>query len=213
MDNKNNDQVKKENSASYYDLKKDAVNDLVDALKNDSGEQITNGKNKNDQSQEFNPYSVDKLSKIPTWIKALFVKFWFAGAICYFCLWGLGNYISSQLDLIILTGIITGLVTDIIINNAFLYFQSNKREFEKYMFITVSGKKIWPIFANIILAIIEVLGVTLIYKIINQNIQNPSDMLGVEPILYGLFFVLIDMTLISIKNLIQKLIKQKIKKF
>lgn len=211
MDNKNNDQTKHENTTSYYDLKKDAVNDLVDALKNDQSEQITNGIEKKDQAQEFNPYSVDKLAKVPTWIKALFVKFWFAGAICYFCLWGLGNYINSQLDLVVLTGIVMGLITDLIINNAFLYFQSDKREYEKYMFITVSGKKIWPIFANIILGIIEQFGVIGIYSLINSQIDNPSKMLGVEPILYGLFFVLIDMALISIKHLIQKLIK-KIKK-
>lgn len=208
MDNKNNDQTKHENTASYYDLKKDAVNDLVDALKNDQSEQITNGIEKKDQAQEFNPYSVDKLAKVPTWIKALFVKFWFAGAICYFCLWGLGNYINSQLDLVFLTGIVMGLITDLIINNAFLYFQSDKREYEKYMFITVSGKKIWPIFANIILGIVEQFGIIGIYSLINSQIDNPSKTLGVEPILYGLFFVLIDMALISIKNLIQKLIKK-----
>lgn len=208
MDNKNNDQVKNNNTASYYDLKKDAVNDLVDALKNDNGGQITNGKENKDQSQEFNPYSVDKLSKVPTWIKALFVKFWFAGAICYFCFWGLGNYIPSQLDLIVLTGIVMGLITDLIINNAFLYFQSDKREYEKYMFITVSGKKIWPIFANIVLGIVEQFGIVGIYSLINSHIDKPGEMLGVEPILYGLFFVLIDMTLISIKNLIRKLIKK-----
>lgn len=208
MDNKNNDQTKHENTASYYDLKKDAVNDLVDALKNDQSEQITNGIEKKDQAQEFNPYSVDKLAKVPTWIKALFVKFWFAGAICYFCLWGLGNYINSQLDLVFLTGIVMGLITDLIINNAFLYFQSDKREYEKYMFITISGKKIWPIFANIILGIVEQFGIIGIYSLINSQIDNPSKTLGVEPILYGLFFVLIDMALISIKNLIQKLIKK-----
>ncbi len=208
MKKKDNVQVNEEKTSDYYNLKKDAVDDLVDALQNDNSDQITNGEELKIKEGEPNPYKLDRLSRVPTWIKALLIKFWFAGAICYFCLWGLGTYVQSKLDLVVVTGIVTGLITDIIINNAFLYFQSDKKEYEKFMLITVSGKKIWPIFINIIIGIVEVFGVTLIYKLINSGTDNPGSMLGVEPILYGLFFVLVDMTLISIKNLILRVIKK-----
>ena len=33
-------------------------------------------------------------------IKVLFVKFWFAAALCYFFIWGLSNYLKDQLDLL-----------------------------------------------------------------------------------------------------------------
>ena len=44
-----------------------------------------------------------------------------------------------------------------------------------------------------------------------NNIYNKPDdyiFLGVEPILYGLLFLLIDMGIISIKNLLVKVIKK-----
>ncbi len=37
----------------------------------------------------YNPYLVDKLAKIPAWVKCGFMKFWFAGAAFYFCVFGL----------------------------------------------------------------------------------------------------------------------------
>ena len=39
-------------------------------------------------------YRSSFLDKIPNWILAVFVKFWFAGAVCFFILWGLGGYIN-----------------------------------------------------------------------------------------------------------------------
>ena len=42
-------------------------------------------KKKADQSQkELKPYEVDKLSKIPSWIIVIFLKFWAAAAAVFF---------------------------------------------------------------------------------------------------------------------------------
>lgn len=191
-----------ETSLDYYKLKVDAVNSLVDALNQDPHAQ--DQKNVTPDDDQPDPYKIDKLSKIPTSIKVLFVKFWVAGAICYFIRMGLGVYITDPLDMLVLTGIVTGLVTDLFVNTAFLYFESDKKEYHKYMLVPVSCKKIWTLFVNIPYGLIEVIAIHYIYVFLNMYVVNGN--LVVEPLLYGIIFLLVDMAFISIKNLIVMLI-------
>ena len=44
---------------------------------------------KKNKNNEFNPYATDKLAKIPSWIKILFLKYWVAAATLFF--FGIGN--------------------------------------------------------------------------------------------------------------------------
>ncbi len=208
----------KEESIKNYDLKSSAVEDLLSAFKEE--EEVNKNSvhkkyiPKENNEQEFNPYKIDKLAKIPTWIKVFFVKVWVAGAICYFCLWGLGAQVYDILDRLILTAVITGIVVDFMLNPAFLYFESDKKEYHKYMLIPVPAKQLWSLPINIIVSIIEILIIFWIYSSINimyNKINNKPDdyiFLGVEPILYGLLFLIIDMAIISIKNLLVKVIKK-----
>lgn len=208
-DKKNNSQPAEVTNS--YELKTKAVDELVDILKNqdeDTNFEEEKSKNKNHP----NPYKLDRLARIPTWIKAFFIKFWVAGAICYFFFWGLGYYVNTM-DLIILTGLATGLITDLLVNSAFLYFQSDQKEYNRYMFLPVSCKKVWTLFVNIPLGIIEVLIVFYIYTFINKlfvdikGLPEGTTSLGVGPLLYGLFFLLVDMFFISMKNLMVKIVK------
>lgn len=199
-------QSKENKITEYYNLKQEAVNDLVGALKEpDSKEYPSVDKKK---KPPINPYKIDKLSKIPTWIKAVFVKFWTAGAICFFFFWGLGSYINSMENLILTTSIATGLIVDFLLTPAFLYFESDKKEYHKYIMVPVSGKKIWSLLINIPVAFIEVYGVVTIYAFINRVYVNSNGLdegyitLGVEPLLYGVFFVVIDLLLLFFKNCI-----------
>lgn len=205
----------KEEPINNYDLKTSAVEDLLSAFQEEENNNSVHKKyTPKKEEQKFNPYKIDKLAKIPTWIKVFFVKFWIAGAICYFCLWGLGAQVYDILDRLVLTAVITGVIVDFMVNPAFLYFESDKKEFHKYMLIPVSAKKLWSLPINIIVSIVEVLIIFWIYSSINilyNNIYNKPDdyiFLGVEPILYGLLFLLIDMGIISIKNLLVKVIKK-----
>ena len=45
------------------------------------------------------------IDKIPSTIKALFIKFWFNGAVCFFIFWGLGEFIFG-LDMLVVLGIV-----------------------------------------------------------------------------------------------------------
>ena len=97
---------------NYYDLRVKEMDELVSALKGDTeGEEakpvtmdiaeITGEEVKgSEKSKKFDPYRRDKLSAIPVWLKAIFIKWLFAGCVCYFFIMGLGIGTNS-LDLIL----------------------------------------------------------------------------------------------------------------
>ena len=67
-------------------------------------------------------------------------------------------------------------------------------------------KKLWTLFANIVYGIIVSVIVAYIYSITNVilNTVNGTETriyLGVEPILYGIICVVVDMVFVGMKNL------------
>lgn len=216
----------------YYDLKTKEVDELVAALKGDIDEsqlepvtkniaEITGEEEKakkGTKKAEFDPYKVDKFSKIPVWLKALFIKFWFAGACCYFVIWGLGHYISDNLDLVVLACLFLGIFTDFFVNPIYRYMESSDKEYNDYMMFPFPFKKFWTFFANIAYYIVVGLLVSQIYVGLNKLailINHQYDgyvSVGVEPLLYGLLAVIVDMAFIGIKDLIVHLVKRKKRK-
>lgn len=192
-----------------YTLKTEAVDKLTKSLKEGAYEEIP----QTDKEKGLDPYKVDKLSRIPTWIKVFFVKFWVAGAICYFFLWGLGNYITNNLDMLVMLGIALGIITDVFVNSAFLHFESDKKEYHKYMIVPVSCKKVWTLLINIPLGIIEMYLVYYFYVLTNylwaliNNLPMDTITINVEPLLFGLFYLIIDLIFLGIKNLIVGMVR------
>ena len=208
---------KQEEQINYYDLKTEAVQDLVSALNEEVVEETPSVHRKYVKSKKEDqpdPYKIDKLAMIPTWIKASFIKFWVAGAICYFFIWGLGVYLTDILDVLFVTGLFTGVIMDLLVNPAMLYFESDKKEYHKYILVPVPGKKLWSLLINIPVSFLEIGLIFLIYSNINilivniRNLPAGSTPLGVEPLLFGLFYLLIDMAIVSIKNLFVKVYRK-----
>lgn len=206
-----------EDTTNYYDLKTDAVNDLIKALNEEPKEETPSVHKKYiSNNDKPDPYKIDKLAMIPTWIKAFFIKFWVAGAICYFFLWGIGNI--DILDKLFIAAIATGIIMDLLVNPAMLYFESEKKEYNPYILVPVPAKKIWSLLINIPISFIQIGIIFWIYTTINSIIINikhlPSNSvpLTVEPLLFGLFYLIIDMICVVIKNLIIKIYKKIINK-
>ena len=198
--NKNHTPEKK-SSVDYYSLKTDAVDRLVNADKK------TYDKTKGDPGKEYR--SKGFLDKIPSWIKSLFIKFWFNGAVCFFIFWGLGLYVTNMLDMIVVMAIVMGMVTDIFVNNAFRFFATYEGQNDKWMMFP--KKKFWTFFANIIYAFLILVGVIWFYNILNvvlNNIQGTTEELyvAVEPLLFGLSYMAIDMVFITMKNTMIKIV-------
>lgn len=226
--NKKNRETTIEN---YYDLKVEEMDELVAALKGgtdvsekpvsynieecigkEAAEQgeVTEYKKK---SKEFNPYKLDRLSRVPTWIKAILIKWWFAGLVCYLIGMGLGSVIQNDENRTLLTGVVLGLVVDLFVNPALRYFQSSDKEYNAYMMFPFPFKKYWTLFTNMLYYVLVALVVNYCYMGLNMLIDVISGTsgnihVGVEPLLYGVFFIIVDMAFIGIKDLIVFLVKK-----
>lgn len=179
---------------NYYDLKTEAVQRLLNAEKKEYP------KTNKDPGRAYRSSFIDK---IPSWILALFVKFWFSGAVCYFIFWGLGLYIGNMEDMIVILAIVLGMVTDLGVNNVFRFFETYKGQNTKWMMFPQKGW--WTFILNIPYALVVLLGVMWFYQVLNAglNMMNGSEgimYVGVEPLLFGLSYMAIDVLLIFIKN-------------
>lgn len=186
---------------NYYELKTDAIDRLVNADKKEYP------KNKVDPGKQYRSGFLDK---IPSWILALFMKFWFNGAVCFFIFWGLGLYVKDMLDMIVIMAVVLGMVTDVLVNNAFRFFETYKGQNSKWMMFP--QKKYWTFLANIPYAFVVLVGVIWLYSVINvaANAVNGTTneiFLGVEPILFGVFYMVVDMIFIGIKNTFVSIVK------
>lgn len=201
---KQNKVPENEEIQNYYQLNTDAVDRLVNATK-ETAKEIP-AEEETYRKQGF-------LSKVPSSVKALVAKYWFFGAACFFFYWGLAMFVSDPYALILILGVAIGLITDLLTNNAFRYFQSSEKEYDKWMLFPM--KKLWAIFANVIYGVVLVVLVRYLYDFINRTVISikglPAEtvVLGVEPFLFGLFCLAFDLAFIWIKNLIVYLIKKR----
>lgn len=225
---KKNKKIRETTIENYYDLRVEKVDELVAALKDEEFEfpdtvsmgindctGIDDPKNtKRGKQKQFDPYKTDFLGKIPAWIKAIFIKWWFAGAVCYFVMWGI--QIKDPLDQAVLCGGVLGLIVDILVNPLFRYLETDRKEYNAYMMFPFPFKAFWTFFTNIIYYIIVLAGVNGLYVLLNYIIISASGaesaLGGVEPLLFGVFAVIVDMAMIGIKDAIVYLVKRNGKK-
>lgn len=196
-----------ENGSTNYRKKSDAVERLLNADKK------TYPKTKADPGKKYR--SGGLIDRIPSPIKALFIKFWFNGAVCFFIYWGLGMYIWNTLDMIVVLGLIMGMVTDILVNNAFRFFAVTSGDNDKWMMFP--KKKFWTFFANMAYALVIMFIVAWIYNFTNilLNILSGTTgtvFIGVEPVLFGILYVAVDMLFIGMKRLVISIISDAKKK-
>ena len=199
---KNISQEEKKAAAEYYRLNTDAVEKLVNAK--DAPEV---------SDEEIRKYTSKGKFHIPTAVKILFVKFWFSGAICYFFLWGLNMYIDG-IELLMIVAVGLGLITDLFVNHILRSMEVEEREFDKWMMVTV--RKYWSVFLNVIYSGVVLFFVyktyQVIYGIVTDVDSSASSTFGVEPILFGVFYMGFDMLFISMKNVLVKIIRDAEKK-
>ena len=184
----------KKNTEKNYNLKSEAVDELVDAQAGEAPEY---------SEEELERYRSGGKFKIPEAVKILFLKAWFAGAVCYFILWGLGMYIGSLIDMMFVLGIVLGMATDLLTNNVIRFIEKTPGANDKWLLITKKG--IVGFFGNVVYAILLLICVYSLYTGINgayAALTGKSDvvLLGVEPVLFGVFCMGFDMLFILIKH-------------
>ncbi|MGM9632100.1 MAG: hypothetical protein ACI3XL_03300 [Eubacteriales bacterium] len=202
MSQKKNNSPKKDTS-NHYKLNTKAVDRLVNADKLE----IPPEQKMKDPGKKYRSSILDN---IPGVVKTLFVKFWFNGAVCYFILWGLGMYVTDMLDMIVVLSIVLGMITDILVNNTIRFIEVVPGENAKFMMFP--KKKYWTFFANILYSGLVLICVIYFYQSINvvlgliRGVENEIT-IGVEPILFGLFYMMFDLLFVGMKNLMLKIIQ------
>lgn len=195
-DNKEKDPI-----AANYNLKTEAM----DALTNTDEEKVPQY-----SKEELDKYRSKSKLHIPNWLKMIAIKAWFYGAVCFFFLWGLGNYISNYLDMLFVTGVAMGMVTDLLLNNSLRFFEKNPGEDDVWMMIRPRGVR--SFFLNIIYACVIMFCVFMFYNLLNYaiiTVTGAEDTIpvGVEPLLFGLLSMGFDMLFIGIKRLLTGIIR------
>jgi len=196
-----------EKQADYYKLKTEAVNDLVSANEENSP-QVS--------EEELRAYRSGPKIKVADWVKMLFIKAWFAAAVCYFFFWGLGGLMPSVLDQLVVTGLALGVVTDLMTNPVLRFFEKTKGENARWMMVT--RKTYSGLFLNILYAYVVLFLVFTLYNVINiaaiglMGVPGDQVVLGVEPILFGLFYLGFDLLLIKMKHMISGMLHDAAKK-
>lgn len=195
-DNKEKDPI-----AANYNLKTEAM----DALTNTDEEKVPQY-----SKEELDKYRSKSKLHIPNWLKMIAIKAWFYGAVCFFFLWGLGNYISNYLDMLFVTGVAMGMVTDLLLNNSLRFFEKNPGENDVWMMIRPKGVR--SFFLNIVYACVIMFCVFMFYNLLNYaiiTVTGAEDTIpvGVEPLLFGLLSMGFDMLFIGIKRLLTGIIR------
>jgi len=193
-------------AADYYKLNTKAVDDLVTANEENSPPV---------SKDELRKYHALPKLKIADWVQAVVLKTWFAGVVCYFIVWGLGMYLVNQWDLLAVTGLALGFVTDLITNNVFRFIAKPKGANDRWMMFPKKNYLFLPL--NVLYALFLVFCVVQTYNAVNTvlvGISGPGDTapLGVEPILFGLFAMGWDMLFLGVKRLGKKVLADAKKK-
>lgn len=131
--------------------------------------------------------------------KAIFIKFWFAGAVYFFIGWAWQFAGFDRLDIIAIVGILIGLASDLIANRVLLGIDNSDSKMPQY--IMFSSRKFYYLFLNVLYSLLIVSVVVAVYVVINQQ---SSTVFGVEPILFGVLYTLFDFVFLIVRNLIAK---------
>ncbi len=154
--------------------------------------------------EELGKYRTRRGIRLPRWLKLILIKAWFYASVCFFILWGLGTYVTAQLDMLFILGVVMGMVTDLLINNVLRFLEKYPGENDDFMMFP--KKRYLTFVLNILYCFVILLCVFFTYNLLNLGInritgQTDAVPLGVEPILFGVFCMGYDMLFIALKRM------------
>ena len=195
---------KGEKGEDLYRIKAEAVEDLVNANKENTPSY---------SEEELKKYRSKSRLNINPVFKALFIKVWFSGVVCYFFIWGLGMYIPSNLDLYFVTAIGMGFVKDILENNLYRFVANPEGSNDRWMMFP--KKSYMSLVFNVLYAILVTGCVYFTYQGINfvgTSGNNDRVVFGVEPIFFGIFYMGFELLFLWMKHMAVRIIADAKKK-
>ena len=192
-------------ASGYYDLKTQAVDDLLNASEENAP------KVSREELRKFTSQGKSRM-QVADWVKLLLVKWWFAAAVCFFFIWGLAPFVPNVLDQLVIAGLALGFVTDLLTNNVLRFLAKRKGGNDRWMMFPRKG--FWSLPLNVLYAGVIMFLVYTAYNVLNRALIAlnglPGDAvpLGVGPILFGLLCLGFDLMLIGMKHGFQKIIAE-----
>ena len=192
-------------ASGYYDLKTQAVDDLLNASEENAP------KVSREELRKFTSQGKSRM-QVADWVKLLLVKWWFAAAVCFFFIWGLAPFVPNVLDQLVIAGLALGFVTDLLTNNVLRFLAKHKGGNDRWMMFPRKG--FWSLPLNVLYAGVIMFLVYTAYNVLNRALIAlnglPGDAvpLGVGPILFGLLCLGFDLMLIGMKHGFQKIIAE-----
>lgn len=170
-------------------------------------------------NEDINPYELDKLSKVPSWLVILILKYWAAAAAVFFIAIGgidigfdfsqnqftdYASIMAESFILVVLIALFTAIFINYIVRPLTRLMYNRRNNTFRYNMINMKG------FKSFILALIYSFAITIILFFITMllsykgwvlNVFGRSDG-GIEPFTYALCFIVVDAIFLLIKNLI-----------
>lgn len=191
----------KKTASSYYRLHTQAVEDLVSASRENTPQY---------SKEELEKYrsSSGRIS-LPEMLKVILIKIWFYGAVCYFAFLGLGMYVADQLDMFFIAAVLMGMATDLLIGRCLRFTEKIPGGSERYLMVTRRGAT--GFFLNLLYAFVLLFLVVTMYGAINALLMalsggESSALLGVEPVLFGVFAAAADSLVITCKRMLMRIV-------
>ena len=199
-DRRKENREEEKTAAEYYRLNTKAVDDLVSATRENSPPV---------SKQELRKYQSRLRVKMAEWVKAVLLKAWFAGMVCFFFLWGLGTYVTDQLDMLFIVGLALGFVMDLLENPIFRFYAKTPGGNDRWMMFPQKRYMSLPL--NVLYGFLLLFCVVTTYNGINGLILSVTKAqdtipLPVEPILFGVFTMGWDMLFLGMKRLFKRII-------
>ena len=187
-------------AAEYYRLNTQAVDDLVTADVSNSPKV---------SRKELDKYRSGPKIHLSDWVKVILVKWWFAGAVCFFFLWGLGIVVPNRENQLIIVGLGLGFVTDLLVNKIFRYYEKTPGGNDRWMMVMKKGFISLPL--NVIYAFVLLACIVGTYNAVNAvwlaaSGQQDTIPVGVGPILFGLFATVWDLIFLGMKRTLKRII-------
>ncbi len=183
--------------AGYYDLKLKAIDDLVTARPENSPPV---------SKKELRKYRSGPGISLSSGVKAILLKLWFAGMICYFFVWGLSLVNLNPWDLLLILSIVLGGATHFLTNNILRFIAKKEGEYDRWMMFPGTSLAFLPL--DIVYAALLTVCTVMTYNGINLLISGgDAGVLGVEPVLFGVFVTAWDLAFIGIRQLLRRIIR------
>ena len=174
---------------------------------------------------EIDPYKVDKLAKVPTWLIVLILKYWAAAAAVFFILNGgtdIGLTFSTSTDpvealatdilIIILLGLFLALFASYIVRPIVRLTYNRRNNTYRYNMVNTKG------FKAFLLNLVYMFVLSIVLYFISIYFLSPNHLvwdpfgttggIGIEPFTYGLWFIIVDTICVIIKDVIIMIVQR-----